>query len=117
MVEVGLVIFGVAALVGGGAAVVRRFRRLSNSWKATVPLDTECSICLEPVHGSAPVTLLGCGHLYHRRCLVAWMAVNSDMPCPQCGLNKRQHEDHVRERRWATGLSFARDPASAGLRG
>ncbi|KAH6565620.1 hypothetical protein BASA62_007120 [Batrachochytrium salamandrivorans] len=41
-----------------------------------------CSICLDGLHGSADLSLMPCGHIYHRPCILKWLK-ESNM-CPYC---------------------------------
>jgi hypothetical protein len=42
-------------------------------------LSGECPVCMEGSCGDS-ITLL-CGHIFHRRCIVPWLQVNSSCPC------------------------------------
>ena len=49
-------------------------------------VSSVCSICWEPVEGSAPATILPCFHAFHASCIHSWSA-NSEVPsCPECRL-------------------------------
>ena len=46
-----------------------------------------CSICWEPVEGSAGVTILPCYHAFHASCINSWSATARPVPgCPECRL-------------------------------
>jgi hypothetical protein len=48
------------------------------------PTDADkCSICLES-YGSDPRHILSCRHMFHQRCITAWMKINPI--CPLCRL-------------------------------
>lgn len=42
----------------------------------------ECSVCHEELSSTQQVLELPCGHLYHQRCLLPWIAQSGS--CPNC---------------------------------
>ncbi len=45
--------------------------------------QTECSICLEDFVMQEQLRRVGCGHLFHPRCIQEWFATG-DTRCPMC---------------------------------
>ena len=45
--------------------------------------QTECSICLENFVMQEQLRKVGCGHLFHTRCIQEWFATG-DTRCPMC---------------------------------
>ena len=45
--------------------------------------QTECSICLEEFVYQQQLRRVGCGHLFHPRCIQEWFATG-DTRCPMC---------------------------------
>ena len=45
--------------------------------------QTECSICLENFALQEQLRRVGCGHLFHPRCIQEWFATG-DTRCPMC---------------------------------
>lgn len=45
--------------------------------------QTECSICLEHFAMQEQLRRVGCGHLFHPRCIQEWFATG-DTRCPMC---------------------------------
>ena len=45
--------------------------------------QTECSICLENFVMQEQLRRVGCGHLFHPRCIQEWFATG-DTRCPMC---------------------------------
>lgn len=60
---------------------------------------SECVICMEPYEagGDRCHVLPSCGHMFHRRCLRAWLRTSST--CPLCRASTEPAPSHVR---WAT---------------
>lgn len=44
--------------------------------------SNECIICLENIIKGDEVTIIECGHLYHKRCLLEWF--EKKKICPKC---------------------------------
>ena len=42
----------------------------------------QCVVCLDNFSKKESVTKLQCGHVFHRECILSWMAVQ--MKCPMC---------------------------------
>ena len=43
--------------------------------------DEQCSVCLTELNG--PTRKLGCGHTFHRRCILSWKN-RGNHTCPMC---------------------------------
>ena len=55
-------------------------------------MSISCSICHEDINFSdEEISVLRCGHLFHKRCLQQWLDTNST--CPQCRskVNKKNY--------------------------
>ncbi len=57
----------------------------------------QCSVCLDHIgtHGedhssSHGMQMLGCGHVFHEECLVAWFSQSSKLSCPMCRTDHHQ---------------------------
>lgn len=50
-----------------------------------VKSDTSCTICLEGFEEEkiGHAQALGCGHIYHKRCIVQWL-ITVNLSCPVC---------------------------------
>lgn len=65
-------------------------REISNIEILTVKCDkelidansTDCCICLETFHIDDNVSLLRCGHMFHKGCIIDWL--KKDFTCPLC---------------------------------
>lgn len=57
---------------------------LGANWSSRVSL--ECSICLGQIAPTARVRGLGCGHMFHLKCLADWFLRDStlELRCPLC---------------------------------
>ena len=44
--------------------------------------NNECIICLENMVVNEAVEILNCGHIYHYKCIIEWLNINSS--CPHC---------------------------------
>ena len=44
--------------------------------------SNECIICLENITKNEEVTIIECGHLYHKHCLMGWF--EKKKICPKC---------------------------------
>eukprot|EP00939_MAST-03C_sp_MAST-3C-sp1_P000050 g50.t1 len=44
--------------------------------------DASCTICLDEVAGGERIYKLSCGHVFHRKCLMGWIAHKDE--CPVC---------------------------------
>lgn len=44
--------------------------------------SNECIICLENITKDEEVTIIECGHLYHKNCLMEWF--KKKKICPKC---------------------------------
>jgi len=50
-----------------------------------VDKNSECVICLQDFSEKLPVTLVGCGHYYHKKCYEAWKKVKGkSVTCACC---------------------------------
>ncbi|KAM3274044.1 hypothetical protein ACQJBY_043305 [Aegilops geniculata] len=63
---------------------------------ATSDDRSECVICMEPYEagGDRSRVLPSCGHMFHRRCLRAWLRTSST--CPLCRASTEPAPAHVR---------------------
>ena len=63
------------------------------SWRHNLPLNTDCTICRHNLNEDSVeyqnkglvsyVVVGGCGHAFHRECLMGWIKDNPR--CPICG--------------------------------
>jgi E3 ubiquitin-protein ligase RNF115/126 len=44
----------------------------------------ECVICMEAMTGQGELSLLPCGHVYHKECISRWEKESKSVRCPQC---------------------------------
>lgn len=54
---------------------------LNNIWNK---FSSECSICLEKYTFGSFITLLPCGHFFHRKCIYTWFMNSVNYKCPVC---------------------------------
>ena len=53
--------------------------------------DANCAICYEPLKGAEPSVVTICAHVYHSRCLRAWICQKPWQPsCPLCRTQLRE---------------------------
>tara|TARA_B100000900_G_C20326326_1_gene612306 strand:+ start:126 stop:533 length:408 start_codon:yes stop_codon:yes gene_type:complete len=46
--------------------------------------NKECSICLEEFSKNVGYRVLGCGHIFHKRCIDKWLYKDNKLKCPLC---------------------------------
>lgn len=69
----------------GGAAALQELRQVLTRTGRQVEASTTCTVCLESLDREpAKVVALGCGHIFHRRCVERW--ARQSALCPSgCG--------------------------------
>ena len=63
----------------------KKIRRLLSRIKTTIPTDTDCPLCLEPLTEDV-ATLFPCGHRFHRACIRPALT-GTERKCPICRVN------------------------------
>jgi hypothetical protein len=62
-----------------------KIRKLLSRIKTTIPTDTDCPICVEPMTEDV-ATLFPCGHRFHRECIRPALS-GTERKCPVCRVN------------------------------
>jgi hypothetical protein len=52
-----------------------------------------CAVCLEDLSADANTHTLGCGHVFHSRCIIGWFQ-RGQLSCPTCRADNR-HDEHL----------------------
>ena len=63
----------------------QKTRKLLSRIKTTIPTDTDCPICVEPMIENV-ATLFPCGHRFHRACIRPALT-GTEKKCPVCRAN------------------------------
>lgn len=69
--------------------VVATMNQINNALEDVEPSTTNCAVCQEVI-SSAGVKIRGCGHLFHRSCIVSWLGMS--VRCPVCRHDIRRED-------------------------
>lgn len=68
-------------------------RRMSKKLRTELSCDNTCTICLEDIRPNQITTIIGCKHVFHKKCAKEWFTKKCNKPvCPCCRTDVREQK-------------------------